>query len=160
MSAPYRVPTELLHLFVVPAASPHPVQLNRQFPRHRYLGDLAPAPHGSVKEPAAPLRIAAHCHLRRLTSRKRNSALPDPSRYFAKSGESRFKMRDAGETRSPMSPGRRTAQKHPIVGKHKFLFPSQSVQFFRGPAGTEILSNSSDRLPSAVLSSYGPAAHP
>jgi hypothetical protein len=45
------------------------------------------------------LRIAAHRHLRRFTSRKRNSALPDLRRYFVKSGESRFKMLDAGETR-------------------------------------------------------------
>src|SRR5436305_3814455 len=41
-----RVRTELLHLVVVPSAPPHPVQLDRQFPRHRDFGDLAPAPHG------------------------------------------------------------------------------------------------------------------
>lgn len=33
--------TELSHLSVVIALAPHPVQMNRQLPRHRYLGDLA-----------------------------------------------------------------------------------------------------------------------
>jgi hypothetical protein len=60
-----RVRTELLHFVVVPSAPPHPVQLDRQFPGHRYFRDLSPAPHGEVKELAAPLRIAAHRDLRR-----------------------------------------------------------------------------------------------
>jgi hypothetical protein len=60
-----RVRTELLHFVVVPAAPPHPVQLDGQFPRHGYFGDLPSAPHGQVKELAAPSRIAAHRHLRR-----------------------------------------------------------------------------------------------
>ena len=59
-----RVRTELLHLLVVPAATPHPVQLDRQLAGHRDLGDLTSAPHGQVKELAAPLRIAAHRDLR------------------------------------------------------------------------------------------------
>jgi hypothetical protein len=59
-----RVQTEVLHLFVVPTPPPHPVQLDCQLPRHRYLGDLSAAPHGQVKELAAPLRIAAHRDLR------------------------------------------------------------------------------------------------
>ena len=60
-----RVRTELLHFVVVPSAPPHPVQLDRQLPGHRYFRDLSPAPHGEVKELAAPLRIAAHRDLRR-----------------------------------------------------------------------------------------------
>ena len=64
MSGLSRVRTELLHLVVIPAATPHPVQLDRQLPGHRDFGDLAPAAHGQGKELAAPLRIAAHCHLR------------------------------------------------------------------------------------------------
>jgi len=54
------VRTEGLHFVVVPAASPHPVQLDCQLAGHRDFGDLAPAPHGQVKELAAPLRLAAH----------------------------------------------------------------------------------------------------
>jgi len=38
-----RVRTELLHLFVVPTAPPHPVQLDRQLPGHRDFHDLASA---------------------------------------------------------------------------------------------------------------------
>jgi hypothetical protein len=56
--------TELLHFVVVPATPPHPVQVDCQLPRHRHLGDLPSAPHGQVKKLAAPLRIAAHRHLR------------------------------------------------------------------------------------------------
>src|ERR1041385_3851280 len=41
MSGLSRVRTELLHSVVVPAAAPHPVQLDCQLPRHRHLGDLA-----------------------------------------------------------------------------------------------------------------------
>src|SRR5947208_11150991 len=55
-----RVRTELLHFVVVPSAAPHPVQRDRQFPRHGDLGDLPSAPYGQVKELAAPLQIAAH----------------------------------------------------------------------------------------------------
>jgi hypothetical protein len=32
--------------------------VHRQFPGHRHLRDFSPAPHGQVKELAAPLRIA------------------------------------------------------------------------------------------------------
>src|SRR5437660_12836081 len=49
ISGLFRVRTELLHLVVVPAAPPHPVQLDRQLAGHRDFGDLAPAPHGQVK---------------------------------------------------------------------------------------------------------------
>ena len=59
-----RVRTELLHFVVVPASTPHPVQLDRQFAGHRHLGDLASAAHGQMKKLAAPLRLAAHRHLR------------------------------------------------------------------------------------------------
>jgi len=40
-----RVRTELLHLTVVEALPPHPVQMHRQLSRHRYFRDLASAPH-------------------------------------------------------------------------------------------------------------------
>jgi hypothetical protein len=59
-----RVRTELLHFVVIPSAPPHPVQLDRQFPRHRDFGDLTSAAHGQVKELAAPLHLAAHRDLR------------------------------------------------------------------------------------------------
>jgi hypothetical protein len=65
MSGLSRVRTELLQLAVVIALAPHPVQMNRQFPSHRHLGDLPPAPHGKVEELAAPLGLAAHRDLRR-----------------------------------------------------------------------------------------------
>ena len=64
MSGLSRVRTELLHFVVVPASTPHPVQLDRQFAGHRHLGDLASAAHGQMKKLAAPLRLAAHRHLR------------------------------------------------------------------------------------------------
>jgi uncharacterized protein YbjT (DUF2867 family) len=51
--------TELLQLAVVLALPPHPVQMHRQLPRHRHLGDLPSAAHGEVKELAAPLRLTA-----------------------------------------------------------------------------------------------------
>jgi hypothetical protein len=60
MSGLSRVRTELLHFGVIPSSTPHPVQLDRQFPRHRYLRDLPPTPQGEVKELAAPLRLAAY----------------------------------------------------------------------------------------------------
>jgi len=60
-----RVRTELLHLTVVAALAPHPVQMHRQLPRHRDLGDLASAPHGQVEELATPLRLTAHRDLGR-----------------------------------------------------------------------------------------------
>ena len=60
-----RVRTELLHLSIVPAAPPHPVQLDGQLAGHRYFRDFAPPPHSEVKKLAAPLRVAAHRDLRR-----------------------------------------------------------------------------------------------
>src|ERR1051326_6149915 len=59
-----RVRTELLHLAVVIALAPHPVQMHRQLPRHGYFGDLPSTPHGQMEELAAPLRLAAHRDLR------------------------------------------------------------------------------------------------
>src|SRR5579872_4492898 len=44
-----RVRTELGRLAVVAALAPHPVQMHGQLPRHRYLGDLASAPHGQME---------------------------------------------------------------------------------------------------------------
>ena len=60
-----RVRTELFQLAVVPALTPHPVQMHRQLAGHRHLGDLPSTPQGQVEEPAAPFGLAAHRHLRR-----------------------------------------------------------------------------------------------
>ena len=51
-----RVRTELFELSVIPALTPHPVQVHRQFAGHRYLGDLPSATHGKMEKLAAPLR--------------------------------------------------------------------------------------------------------
>src|ERR1700758_175981 len=59
-----RVRTELLQLAVVPTLAPHPVQMHRQLPRHRYLRDLPSAPHRQVEESTAPLRLASYRDLR------------------------------------------------------------------------------------------------
>jgi hypothetical protein len=59
MSGLSRVRTELLRLAVVVALSPHPVQMYRQLPRHRYLGDLTSTPHGEMEKLAAPLVLTA-----------------------------------------------------------------------------------------------------
>ena len=53
-----RVRTELLPLLVVPSLTPHPVQVNREFPGHRHLGDLPPWPHGQMGKFATPLCVA------------------------------------------------------------------------------------------------------
>src|SRR4029077_9992912 len=60
-----RVRTELLQLAVVVFLAPHPVQMHRQLPRHRYLGDLPSTPQREVEEPTTPLGLTAHRHLRR-----------------------------------------------------------------------------------------------
>src|SRR5258706_2581105 len=56
---------ELSELTVVPAPTPHPVQMHRQLPGHGYLRDLPPAPHRDMEELTAPLRLTAHRDLRR-----------------------------------------------------------------------------------------------
>ena len=55
-----RVRTELFKLTVIPALAPHPVQMHRQLPSHRYLRDLPSSAQGQVEELAAPLRLAAY----------------------------------------------------------------------------------------------------
>ena len=60
-----RVRTELFKLTVIPALTPHPVQVNRQLSGHRYLRDLPSSAHGQVEELAAPLGLTAHRDLRR-----------------------------------------------------------------------------------------------
>src|ERR1019366_8212574 len=60
-----RVRTELSNLLVVPFLAPHPVHTNRQFPRHRHLGDLPSPPHRQVEILTAPFRVAPHRDLRR-----------------------------------------------------------------------------------------------
>jgi hypothetical protein len=60
-----RVRTELFELTVIPTLTPHPVQMHRQLSSHRYFRDLPAAPHGEVKELAAPLRLTAHRDLGR-----------------------------------------------------------------------------------------------
>ena len=44
MSGLSRVRTELFQLLVIPSLAPHPVQANRQPPRHGDLGDLPSSP--------------------------------------------------------------------------------------------------------------------
>src|SRR5689334_25104025 len=70
MSGLSRVRTELLQLAVVPTLPPHPVQMHRQLPRHRYLGNLASAAHRQVEESTAPLRLASYRDLRRFYQQK------------------------------------------------------------------------------------------
>src|SRR6202047_4866496 len=65
MSGLSRVRTELFQLLVIPFLAHHPVQANRQFPRHGDLGDFPSPPHGQVEILAAPFREAARRHLRR-----------------------------------------------------------------------------------------------
>src|SRR5437868_9898471 len=65
-----RVRTELLQLAVVIPLPPHPLQMHRQFSRHRYLGDLPSAAHGEVKERTTPLGLAAYRHLGRFHQEK------------------------------------------------------------------------------------------
>ena len=65
-----RVRTELFQQRVIPSLTPHPVQTNRQSPRHRDLGDFSPAPHRQVKVPTAPFLVAAHRDLGRFDQQK------------------------------------------------------------------------------------------
>ena len=65
-----RVRTELFELTIVPALTPHPVQMNRQLSGHRYLRDLPSAAHREVEELTAPLRLAAYRDLRRFHQQK------------------------------------------------------------------------------------------
>ena len=65
-----RVRTELMRLAVIAALAPHPVQMHRQLPGHRYLGDLSPSPHGKVEERIAPLGLAPYRDLRRFHQQK------------------------------------------------------------------------------------------
>ena len=60
MSGLSRVRTELFQLLVIPSLAPHPVQTNRQSPRHRDLGDLPSPPHapGESTYCAIPARCA------------------------------------------------------------------------------------------------------
>src|SRR5438270_7039453 len=44
MSGLSRVRTEVFQLLVIPSLAPHPVQTNRESPRHGYLGDLSSPP--------------------------------------------------------------------------------------------------------------------
>src|SRR5436305_195064 len=60
-----RVRTDLFKLTVIPALTPHPVQVNRQLPGHCDLRDLPSSSHREVKELAAPLRLTAHRDLGR-----------------------------------------------------------------------------------------------
>ena len=62
--------TELLHLAVVAALTPHLVQMQRQLPRHRYFRDLSSTPHGEMEKLAAPLWLTAHRDLRRFHQQK------------------------------------------------------------------------------------------
>jgi hypothetical protein len=70
MSGLSRMRTELLQLAVVVALAPHPVQMHRQFPSHRYFRDLSSSAHGKVEELIAPLGLTAHRDLRRFHQQK------------------------------------------------------------------------------------------
>jgi hypothetical protein len=59
-----RVRTEMFQLLAIPSSAPHPIQANRQSPRHGYFRDLSSAAHRQVEKLVAPSRIAAHRHLR------------------------------------------------------------------------------------------------
>src|SRR5579864_572596 len=63
MSGLSHVRTELFELFVVPASTPHPVQMHCQFAGHGYFRNLPSSPHGQVKELAAPLWLTAYRNL-------------------------------------------------------------------------------------------------
>ena len=58
------VRTELLHLAVLAALTPHPVQMHRQLSRYGYFRDLPSSSHGEVKKLAMPLPLTAHRDLR------------------------------------------------------------------------------------------------
>jgi hypothetical protein len=61
-----RVRTELFELSVIPALTPHPVQMHCQFAGYRYFGDLTSATHGKMEKLAAPLHRTAYRDLRSL----------------------------------------------------------------------------------------------
>src|SRR5947207_1094719 len=65
MSGLSRVRTELFQLLVIPSLAPHPVQTNRESPRHGYLGDLSSPPQRQVEKFTAPFLVAAHRDLGR-----------------------------------------------------------------------------------------------
>jgi hypothetical protein len=48
MSGLSRVRTEFFQLLVIPSLAPHPVQTNRESPRHGYFGDLSSPPQRQV----------------------------------------------------------------------------------------------------------------
>src|ERR1700733_10860900 len=61
-----RVRTELFQLLVIPFLAHHPEQLHSQAAGHSNFRKLPSAPQHQMKIFAAPLRQAAHRHLRRL----------------------------------------------------------------------------------------------
>jgi len=71
-----RVRTELLQLAVVASPAPHPVQMHRQLAGHRHFRNLSSTSHRQMKELAAPLRLAAHRHLRRFHQQKPEQHVP------------------------------------------------------------------------------------
>ena len=56
--------TELFQLLVIPSSAPHPIQTNRQSPRHGYFRDLSSSSHRQVEKLVAPSWFVAHRHLR------------------------------------------------------------------------------------------------
>src|SRR5947209_8393629 len=62
--------TELPHLLVIPFLTPHPVESNREFPRHGYLGAPSLSSHGQVEKPAPPVGVSADRDLGRLHQQK------------------------------------------------------------------------------------------
>jgi hypothetical protein len=65
MSGLSRVRTELIQLRVIPFLPHHPIQTDREPPRHRDFGDLPSSPQRHVTVLTPPFRKAPHRHLRR-----------------------------------------------------------------------------------------------
>ena len=71
------VRTELPHLLVIPFLTPHPVESNREFPRHGYLGDPSLSSHGQVEKPAPPVGVSADRDLGRFHQQKAQQRVTD-----------------------------------------------------------------------------------
>src|SRR5439155_23322316 len=80
MYALSHVRTELPHLLVIPFLTPHPVEWNREFARHGYLGDPSLSSHGPGAKPGPPVGVSADRDLagvRQEKAQQRVTLLPD-----------------------------------------------------------------------------------
>jgi hypothetical protein len=73
-----RVRTDLFPMLVVASLAPHPVQTDRKFTGHGYLGDAPFPSHGQVEKLAAPVGVTAHCDLRRFHQQSTQMAGKQP----------------------------------------------------------------------------------